>query len=67
MLNVLHTDRVSAFFLDENLPFQNHLSVPDTPTSTNDVTRGATSVCFRFIKIKSVWIGLVIYLLVDDL
>ena len=37
--------RVSTFSLEENLPFQNHLSVPDRPTSTHDVIRGATFVC----------------------
>ena len=31
--------------LEENLPFQNHLSVPDILTSTHDVTGGATFVC----------------------
>ena len=41
------------------LNFQNHLNVPDRPTSTHDVTRN----CFRFIKIKFVWIGFVIYIL----
>ena len=60
--------RVSTFFLEENLPFQIHLSVPDRPTSTHGCNVCVLGVnCFRFIKIKFVWIGLVIYLLVNDL
>ena len=55
------------------MPFQNHLFVPDRPTL--DVTRGATFVCeestvFVLLKsnnIKFVWIGLIIYFLVNDL
>ena len=62
--------RVSTFFLEENLPFQNRLSDPDRPTSSHN--RGCNVCvlgvrCFRFIKIKFVSIGLVIYLLVNDL
>ena len=53
--------------------FQNHLSVPDRPT--HDVTRGAALVCkestvfvlLKLNEIKFVWIGLVIYFLVNDM
>ena len=34
------------FLREENLPFKNHLSVPDRPTSTHDVTR---FVCATFV------------------
>ena len=55
------------------MPFQNHLSVPER--LTHDVTQGTTFVClesnvfvsFKLNKIKFVWIGIVIYFLVNDL
>ena len=62
-----------ALSIEENLPLQNHLSVPDR--TTHDVTPGATFVCKEstvFVlsnlnKIKFVWIGLVTFFLVNDL